>query len=339
MIYQSVSVAKVYRGAAVESIHWGSSAVTDANGRLLYRVGDPYLVTFMRSASKPFQAIPVIESGAAKKFDFSSKEIAIMCGSHSGESFHIEIVKSILDKIGLDESYLQCGVHIPHRYTVLEQIPEPGRIFTPIEHNCSGKHAGMLAVAVHKGFSLNDYLWPDHPVQKMIIKSVSEICQFPEEKLALGIDGCSAPNFALPLFNMALGYARLIAPNSVPKDRAKAYGVISRAMMEHPEIVAGTGRFDTVAATSPGERIIAKAGAEAVQSFAFVDRLQGAAIKIADGSPRALYPTAVEFLYKMGVRTKSDAFAEFHRPKIWNWRDFEVGYIEPGFEINEMERE
>jgi L-asparaginase II len=339
MSYYPVPVARVYRGAAVESTHWGSAAVVDANGRLLYRVGDPYLVTFMRSSSKPFQAIPVVESGAAKKFEFSSRELAIMCGSHSGESFHVEIVKSILDKIGLDESYLQCGVHIPHRYSSLKQTPEPGRVFSSIEHNCSGKHAGMLAVAVFKGFTLNDYLWPDHPLQKMIIKSVSEICQYPEEQVALGIDGCSAPNFALPLYNMALGFARLIAPNAVPKDLAKAYSAIARAMMEHPDVVAGTSRFDTVAATTAGEPIITKGGAEAVQCFAFLNRHQGVAIKISDGSPRAIYPTAVEFLYKMGVRTKSDAFADFHRPKIWNWRDIEVGYIEPGFEIVEVEHE
>jgi L-asparaginase II len=339
MSYQSIAVARVYRGQAIESVHWGSAAIADANGRLLYRVGDPYLMTFMRSSAKPFQATPVVQSGAAKRFDFSPKELAIMCGSHSGESFQIEIVKSILDKIGLNESNLQCGVHIPHRYTVLEQIPEPGKVFTPIEHNCSGKHAGMLAVAVHKGFSLNDYLWPDHPVQRMILKSIAEICQYPEEKLALGIDGCSAPNFAMPLYNMALGYARLIAPTAVPKDLAKVYSALARAMQEYPDLVGGTGRFDTVVATSPGEPIIAKAGAEAVQCFAFINRQQGAAIKIADGAPRALYPTAVEFLCKMGIRTKCDAFADFHRPKIWNWRDFEVGYIEPGFEITEVERE
>jgi L-asparaginase II len=215
--------------------------------------------------------------------------------------------------------------------------PEPGRIFTPIEHNCSAKHAGMLAVAVHKGLSLHDYLDFNHPVQQLITKTISEICRCPEERILIGQDGCSAPNHALPLYNMALGFARLITPNAVPKEQAKAYSAISMAMMEYPEMVAGTGRFDTVVATSPGEQIISKAGAEGVQCFAMISRHLGTAIKITDGAQRALYPVAIELLYKMGVRTKNDLFNEIHRPIIKNWRNFEVGYIEPGFEINEVE--
>ncbi len=339
MDYQSVAVAKIFKNETAESIHWGSAAVVDAEGRLLYRVGDPYLVTFMRSSSKPFQAIPIVESGAAKRFEFTPKELAIMTGSHSGEDDQVELVKTIFDKIGLSESNLQCGVHPPHRYAAMKLTPEPGRVFTQFEHNCSGKHAGMLAVAVHKGYSVEDYLSPEHPVQQHIRKAISEICNYPEEKLSVGIDGCSAPNFAMPLYNMALGFARLITPNAVPKEKAKAYSAIAMAMTEHPYLVAGTGRFDTVAALSPGEQLISKAGAEAVQCFAFVNRHQGAAIKITDGGPRALYPVAVEFLYKMGMRAKSESLEEFHRPDVLNWRQIVVGRIEPGFEIMEVEKE
>jgi L-asparaginase II len=339
MNYQSVSIARVFRGETVESTHWGSAAVVGADGRLLYRVGDPYLIAFMRSSSKPFQAIPVVESGAARRFEFTSKELAIITGSHSGEADQVDIVKSILDKIGLSEDHLQCGVHPPHRYMAMKLTPDPGQVYTRYEHNCSGKHAGMLAVAVHKGFSVADYLSPEHPVQQYIRKAISEICGYPEEKLAVGIDGCSAPNFALPLYNMALGFARLISPNSVPREKASIYSTIARAMMEHPYLVAGTGRFDTVVASAPGEPLIAKAGAEAVQCFAVVNRHIGAAIKITDGTPRALYPVGVEFLYKMGIRSKVDALEDFHRPDIMNWRQLVVGHIEPGFEILEVEHD
>ncbi len=337
MSYQSVAVARVFRGQTIESIHWGSIAVVDADGRLRYRVGDPYLTTFLRSSSKPFQAVAVVESGAARKFEFTPKELAIIAGSHSGEPAHLETVAGILEKIGLNESHLQCGVHLPHRFPAMKQTPAPGQTFTPIEHNCSGKHAGMLAIAVYKNLPLEDYLSPDHPVQQLITKVISEICKYPEDKIGLGIDGCSAPNHAMPLYNMAWGFARLVTPNAVPKEQAKSYSAVSRAMIEYPDMVGGTGRFDTVAAMSPGETILSKAGAEAVQCFAFPERHIGTAIKITDGFPRALYPVAIEFLYKFGVRTRTDAFNEFHRPITKNWREIEVGHIEPGFEIEEVE--
>jgi L-asparaginase II len=339
MNYQPATVARVFRGEAVESVHCGSVAVVDADGRLVYRVGDPYLITFMRSSSKPFQAIPVVETGAAKKFELTSRELAVIAGSHSGEEAHLNAVKTILDKIGLDESHLQCGTQPPLRYAAMKETPESGREFTPIEHNCSGKHAGMLAVAVFKGLAVDNYLSPDHPVQQIITRTISEICRYPEEKIAIGLDGCSAPNHALPLYNMALGFARLIAPNSVPKEQAKAYSAISRAMMEFPELVGGTARFDSVAAQSPGEPILSKGGAEALQCFSFIDRHLGAAIKIVDGSQRAINPVSVEFLYKLGVRARSETFNEFHRPLLKNWRNIEIGHIEPGFEIVEVEND
>jgi L-asparaginase II len=197
----------------------------------------------------------------------------------------------------------------------------------------------MLAVAIHRGFSLNDYLFPGHPVQQLILKAISEICRYPEDKLAVGIDGCSAPNYAMPLYNIALGFARLVTPNSVPREKGLIYSAIYRAMLEYPLMVGGTMRFDTVVATSPGEPIVSKAGAEAVQCFAFVDRHLGTAIKIADGGRRALYPVAVEFLYKMGVRARAEIFDDFHRPVIKNWRDLVVGHIEPAFSIEEVEHE
>jgi L-asparaginase II len=339
MSYQPEPVAKIIRREIIESIHYGSVAVASADGRLLYRVGDPYFVTYLRSSAKPFQAIPVAESGAAREFGFTSAEIAIMTGSHSGGDIHARTVQSILEKIGLKPEHLSCGSHPPISDKVSRPLEDQGAPKSALYHNCSGKHAGMLALAVFRNLSLDDYLSPAHPVQQTIRKTVAEICCYPEDKIMIGIDSCSAPNQALPIYNMALGFARLVTPNAVPREKAFAYTTVSMAMMEHPEMVAGDGRFDTTLISSPGEKLISKAGAEALECFSLVDRKLGAALKIIDGTKRALFPTAVEFLYKMGVRSRTSIINEFHRPVIKNWRGLDVGHIEPGFEIREVDHE
>lgn len=339
MNYFPQPVARVFRGDFVESTHFGSAAVVDSEGRLLYRVGDPYLITFMRSSAKPFQAISVVESGAAREFGFTPSEIAVMAGSHSGEPKHIQAVQSILGKIGLGLEHLQCGVHPPIGDISVQEARGETMERTSYHHNCSGKHAGMLAIAVFKNLSVHDYISPDHPVQRLIKKTVSEICCYPEDKIGTGVDGCSAPNFALPLYNMALGFARLTAPNAVPREKAQAYNTVAMAMREHPDYVGGEGRFDTVLAGTRGETIISKAGAEALECFSLIDRRMGAAVKIIDGTKRALFPVCVEFLYKLGARTRTGVLDEFHRPTIQNWRGLEVGRIEPGFEIGEVDHE
>lgn len=337
MNYSPEPVTRILRGEIVESIHYGSAAVVNAEGRLLYRVGDPYHVTYLRSSAKPFQAVAVIGSGAGKEFGFTSTEIAVMAGSHSGENKHIEAVSSILDKIGLGSEHLKCGTHPPIRDTLSKS--DQGQARSTLHHNCSGKHAGMLALAVFKNLSIDDYISPSHPVQELIIKTVAEICAYPEDKIGIAIDGCSVPNHALPLYNMALGYARMAAPNAVPREKAQAYNTVTMAMLEHPDYVAGDGRFDTVLSGSPGEKIISKAGAEALECFSFVDRKLGAALKVIDGAKRALFPFSVEFLYKLGIRSRNEELDEFHRPVIKNWSGLEVGKIEPGFEIGEVDHE
>ncbi len=339
MSYQPEPVTKVIRGGAVESVHYGSAAVVDSEGRLLYRVGDPYLITYMRSSAKPFQAIPLVESGGARAFGLTSAEIAITAGSHSGEEIHIKTVRSILDKIGLKPENLKCGVQTPIGIAEEDRSAKSKEDYTVLHHNCSGKHAGMLALAVYKNLPVDDYLSIDHPIQQLITRTIAEICCYPEAKIAVGIDGCSVPAHALPLYNMAWGFARFAAPNSVPMGRAKAIGTVSMAMMEYPEMVAGTGRFDTVLPRTEGERIVSKGGAEGLECFAFADRHWGASLKIVDGARRAIAPFATEFLYKVGVRSKNKDLVRFHIPKIKNWREVDVGYIEPSFELKEVEHE
>jgi L-asparaginase II len=339
MTYHPEPIVRVLRNDAVESIHYGSAAIVDADGQLLYRIGDPYLLTFLRSSAKPFQAVPVVESGAAREFGFTAAELAVMIGSHSGQEMHIGTVQSILDKIGLGPENLKCGVHPAIKDAVSSSSRSAERERTPLHHNCSGKHAGMLALAVFKNLSVDDYLSPSHPVQKLIKKTIAEICSYPENDMIMGIDGCSAPNYALPLYNMALGFARLVTPSSMPGDRASAVTAVSMAMMDHPEMVAGDGRFDTALISSPGEKIISKAGAEGLECFSLVDRRIGAALKVIDGNKRALFPAAVELIYMLGARKIDGILDGFRRPVLKNWRGLEVGYIEPRFEISEVDHE
>lgn len=328
----------VYRGDTIESIHRGSAVMCDCDGKILYQVGNPDFVTFMRSAAKPFQVIPMIESGAARKFGFTGREIAIMSGSHSGEEEHVSIIAGILDKIGLSQQALQCGVHVPHYYTVKNLIPRPSDIFTSVQNNCSGKHAAMLALCVFKSWPTENYLEFDHPCQKMILKAVADICHYPMEKIGRGIDGCGAPVFAMPLKNMAWGMAQLLSPNTVPKEIAKVYSTISLAMREHPEMVSGEGRFDYQLNKASNGRVLSKSGAEGVQIFGIPEERYGGVVKIEDGARRAVYPATLEFLYQTESLDDRgmEELKEIAVPDILNHKRKSVGKIRCRFEVKKI---
>jgi len=326
----------VYRGDSIESIHRGSAVISDVEGKVLYYIGDVEFYTFLRSAAKPFQVIPMIESGAARKYGFTSREIAIMAGSHSGEEVHTKTIQGILEKIGLSEKNLQCGVHIPHFYTVKGITPRPSDVFTPLQNNCSGKHASMLAFSVFKSWDIENYLDFDHPAQKMILKSVADVCHYPQEKIGRGIDGCGAPVFAMPLRNIAWGMAQLLSPNTVPREIAKVYSTITLAMRENPEMISGEGRFDYELAKASGGKIISKSGAEGVQMFGIPDMRLGGAVKIEDGATRAVRPATIEFLHQAGFLSE-EAVADLEKfvsPEILSHHKKPVGRIRARFEIN-----
>ncbi len=297
-------LVKVYRGNTIESIHYGSVVVVDSRGKLIYHTGDPYFVTYLRSSAKPFQAIPLITSGAAKEFGFTKKEIAIISSSHNGQKVHTDTVKNILKKIGLSEKNLQCGVHIPHYYTVNNITPPRGKKFTPVHHNCSGKHSGILALCVYFGWSIKNYLSKNHPAQKLILKAISEICRYPEKKIKLGIDGCGVPVHAMPLYNMAVGFANLVNYNSENKKTSEAYKLIIDSMRKYPEMVSGEGRSDLALAKASRNNILAKAGGEALSCSGILDRGWGMAVKIADGNRRAIVPATIETLRQLGLLNK-----------------------------------
>jgi len=328
-------LANVYRGNTVESQHCGSVAVVDSEGKLIYSFGDPYFVTYLHSSAKPFQVIPLITSGAAREFGLTQKEIAIISGSHNGQKIHTDTVKSILKKTGLSENNLQCGVHIPHYYTANNIIPPPGKKFTQLNHNCSGKHAGMLGLCVYFGWDIKNYRDRNHPAQRMILRAVSEICQYPEKKIGIGIDGCGVPVHAMPLYHMALGFSNLVNYNSKDDNTAKAYKLVIDSMKKYPEMVSGEGRLDLSLATASKNNILAKAGGEALSCSGILSKGWGMAVKISDGGQRAIGPTVIETLRQMRLLSRKQIarMNKFSHPVIKNFRGDEVGSIRAEFDL------
>ena len=255
------------RGNLVESIHYGAIAVVNAHGKLLYSYGDPQTVAFLRSSAKPFQALPFFERGGPAAFDLTQKEQALLCASHEGSDEHVRTVESIQAKTGIKESDLQCGIHMPGDAAAYKALIARNEAPTPNRNNCSGKHSGMLAHAKMRGLPLNTYLDNDHPVQQDILTDFSEMCNYPKDKVEIGIDGCSAPNFAVPLYNSALAYARLCDPFDLRDARSKACHDITWAMIGNPEMISGAGEFDCRLMQTGKGQIICKRGAEGFQAI------------------------------------------------------------------------
>ncbi len=320
-------LVEVTRGEHVESVHAGSIAVVDTAGRLLYAAGDPHCLTFTRSAIKPFQAMPFIAAGGIERFGLESREVALLCASHSGEEMHLAAVQGILDKAGNVEADLACGCHVPLRYSA--DMPAPaGAAFSQLHHNCSGKHAGFLAYCRQHDLPISGYLDPRHPLQQAVRSSVAQQAGMAETALVAGTDGCSAPNYALPLSRLALSFARL-AHGAVDDAHGDANAILRDAMMAHPDLVSGTGRGDLAfMRTAPGDWV-AKVGAEGVQAIGIRSAGIGIAVKIADGNARAVCTTAVAVLEQLGLLKEAHAtpVASFVRPQLHNHAGSRTGEV------------
>ncbi|MCI0490919.1 MAG: asparaginase [Blastocatellia bacterium] len=338
-------LAEVLRGPIIEARHRGVIVALEPDGRVIARLGDEGLITATRSTIKPVQAIPLITSGAADRFNITSRELAVACASHSGESIHTETVAGLLARIGLDERALLCGAHPAYNEDAARRLEREGEPFTELHNNCSGKHAGMLATAVHLGLSVEDYVSPDHPVQREIASTFARLGGI-DPQMPMGIDGCSAPTFGVPLKSLALAFARLVSPlraesSASDSSAAEAAGRIVAAMTAHPEMIGGTkGRLDTDLAVAAGGRLICKVGAEAVYSIGVLPyeawpRGLGIAIKIEDGSYRALGAVVVETLAQLGVldRSEQERLASYHRPVLVNHRSLNVGEVRANFNL------
>ena len=342
-------LVEVWRGGIVESRHRGHVAAVDGEGRLVARLGHPETVTFLRSSAKPHQAVPLVATGAADRFNFKPPEIAIACGSHSGEAVHEAVVAAMLRKIGLDESALKCGTHEPFdRETALEmrRRNEPPRV---LQNNCSGKHTGMLAVAVHLGALTATYDHPDNPVQQLILDTVARFSGLPVGQVVRGTDGCGVPVYGMPVRAMALMYARLVTQarsaaeaGELDERTRAACGSVVAAMTSAPEMVGGTReRLDTEMMRATGGRIISKIGAEGVYTVGVLPSARwprglGLALKIEDGEDRRARPTVViESLRQLGALDAAslEALKPYSSFPIRNHRGDHVGEVRANFEL------
>lgn len=313
------------RGEIDESAHRVRVAVVHDTGRVVARAGDPETLVFWRSAAKPFQLWPLVAGGGIERFGLEPRHLALACGSHSAEPMHRAIATDWLTRIGVPESALSCGGHPSLSPKVAESMIREGVTTTPIWSNCSGKHAGMLGLAVLHGWPFDGYASPGHPVQNAIANSISLWSGVGLDRLAWGIDGCTAAAVATPLTALALAWSRL----GVTEDAAMVS--IREAMLKHPELVAGTDRFDTVLMSSWQRRILAKVGAEGVYAAAIPELRLGIALKVEDGDMRVAAQALVSVLHTLLGHVAPDAewpwqpLERWHEPVILNTRGDVVG--------------
>ena len=342
-VSESARLVEVTRGGITESRHRGHVVAVEPSGRTVARLGAPETVTYLRSSAKPFQALPLITSGAADRFGFTEKEIALACASHSGEPIHTELARTMLKKIGLEPSALKCGVHEPYSAAETRRLRERGEAPNVLQNNCSGKHAGMLALALHLGAPTATYDQPDNPVQLVIQETVAKFSGVPKDDLVVGIDGCGVPVFGLSIRAMALMYARLIIP---PPEfdglTQQACRRVIAAMIDYPELIGGTtDRLDTELMRAASGRLISKVGAEGVYTVGVLPSRDwpnglGLALKIEDGDDHRARPTVViEALRQLGVLKDESlaAVARYASFSLSNRRGDHVGNVRASFEL------
>jgi L-asparaginase II len=339
-------LVEVRRGAITESRHRGHVVAVTPDGHIAGHIGAPECVTFFRSSAKPFQAIPLLTSGAADHFGFTDEEVALACGSHNGEPIHTELAASMLRKIGLGPEALKCGVHDPYSVEAAREIRARGEEPNTLHNNCSGKHAGMLAVALHLGAPTETYDLAENPVQIAIAKVVAQFSGIPIEDLSVGIDGCGVPVFGITVKAMALSYARLVSPpDGFDANTKAACERIVRVMAQYPELIGGTSdRLDTeIMRASPG-KLISKVGAEGVYTAGILPcelwpSGLGLALKLEDGDDHRARPTVViEALNQLGVlRDESlEAVQRYAFFPVKNRRGEVVGEIRASFALSSV---
>lgn len=319
---------EVTRGALVESIHDVSAAVADPRGNVMLSTGDITSPVFLRSSAKPFIAAAAIAAGVRERFDLDMREIAVMAASHSGEAFHVEAVASILAKVGLPVSALQCGCHEPYNETTARELRARGESPSALYNNCSGKHAGILALCTVLGADVETYLAVDNPAQRAILAFCARLSDDDPSAWPIGVDGCGIPVYATSLRKAAMAFARFASLSELDASDAMALLVVRDAMVSHPEYVAGTGEFDTVLMRAAGGGIACKVGAEGVHGVALIPQGIGFASKVADGASRARAPVTVAALRAFEVpaadATELRAFAQ---PVVYNRAGRAVGEI------------
>ncbi len=322
------------RGGVPESLHFGAVAVVNTRGKLMAQVGDAHQRIFTRSTLKALQALPFVEAGGPAQMGYTQEEVAMLCASHNGEDRHVAAAESMLEKAGLHYRTLRCGCHVPGLFTLLEQAPPEGLQFDERHNNCSGKHAGFVAHCVQQGWPLEDYIAPDHPLQQAIRRDVARAVGMDAEDMRMGLDGCSAPNYAMPLSKLAYGYARL-ASGAADAEFGESFAALSEAMTAQPWMVSGTGRNDLAFTQAGRGDWVCKIGADGVQVIGSKSRGEALAIKISDGNKAALYAATVEVLDQLGwLDDAQRKQLEPWRAKILrNARGLHVGDRNPVFRL------
>jgi L-asparaginase II len=320
------------RGALVESRHAGAIALVRATGERVAGIGEIEAPIFPRSAIKPLQALPLLETGAADRFGFGPPQIALACGSHAGTLRHVAVVEGMLTAIGLAHSALACGAHAPIDGAAAQALAVAAIQPSPLHHNCSGKHAGMLATARHKGEPIEGYGRPDHPVQARIERTLAELSGCDLGADACGIDGCSVPNWAMATTGLALAFARLATGEGLEGARAEAAARVVAACWAHPELVAGPGRLDTLLMQRLPGKLLVKAGAEGVYAGALPEHGLGFALKIDDGAKRAAEAAVVALIARFYPQARNLGPS----PVIASWQGTAVGEMRPSPALSAM---
>lgn len=317
---------EVLRGGVIESRHRVSIAVAGPGGGLRARAGSADLMVYARSAVKPVQAIPLVEDGVAERYRWGARELALACASHSGEVRHVEIVRSMLGSLGLTAESLACGAHSPFNTAAARELTERDEMPTRLHNNCSGKHAGMLALAAAHGWPLNGYHEADHPVQRRMLDEMVRWSGVPAEGIEVGVDGCGVATFAVPLRALALAFARLAAAG---RQSRGAPGRLIAAMTAYPELVGGSHRLCTELMRVTRGRIFAKVGAEGVYCAGAPGAEIGVALKVEDGARRAAEPALIAALRLLGLLTDEDMenLDRYARPNVLNTRGEVVGSL------------
>jgi L-asparaginase II len=318
-------LAEILRGPHVESIHTGSFAVTDADGRIVLAGGDPHRAVFPRSAIKALQALPLLATGAADRFGLTNAELALACASHTGLPEHTETAAAMLAKASRTETCLECGTHWPSSTSAARALAAAGQTPNALHNNCSGKHAGFICTAIAGGHDPSGYIQPDHPTMQSVTQAVAEATGAALSADNRGIDGCSIPTFMMPLHAVATGFARFGTGRHLPAEFAAAAARLRQAAAENPSKIAGPGRFDTEITAALGTAAFVKTGAEGVHAGAIPALGLGFAIKAGDGGNRAADAAAAALLrHFLGDQP---VLVHWSTRELKNWNGVRVGEI------------
>lgn len=320
---------EVTRGGLVESFHHVAACAMDAEQNVIFSAGDIDAPVYLRSTAKPFIAATAIAAGARERFALEPREISVMAASHTGQEFHVDAVRSILNKIGMDERALQCGAHVPYNADAAEALHAAGKAPTALHNNCSGKHAGILALCKITGADPATYLEVQNPAQQRILAMCARMSGVTVESFAIGVDGCGIPVYATPLRSAALSFMRLATLRGIDEKDAAALEVVRDAMAAHPEYISGTGEFDTRLMEVGRGELVCKGGAEGVHGTSFMRPGVGLVCKVLDGASRGRAPSVLDAIRRLGLLGEDamTELADFERPVVYNRAGRAVGEV------------